>query len=59
MIRFFLVRILVPLFAILIVRSLVVAIARLFTQTFTAPASHAIMVPHTAGGNASSPRRSA
>jgi YHS domain-containing protein len=38
MIRFFLVRILVPLFAILIVRSLIVAIAKVFAQLFTTPA---------------------
>ena len=38
MIRFFLLRILGPLFAILIVRSVIVAIAKLFSQTFSAPA---------------------
>ena len=38
MIRFFLVRILVPLFAILIVRSVIVAIAKMFAQTFKTPA---------------------
>jgi YHS domain-containing protein len=38
MIRFFVLRILVPLFAILIVRSVVVAIAKMFSRTFTAPA---------------------
>jgi YHS domain-containing protein len=34
------VRILGPLFVILIVRSVIVAIAKLFSQTFSAPAPH-------------------
>ncbi len=37
MIRFFLVRILVPLFAILIVRSVIVAIAKLLSRSFSTP----------------------
>ena len=37
MIRFFLLRILVPLFAILLIRSALVAIAKLFAQSWSAP----------------------
>ena len=37
MIRYFLLRVLVPLFAILVVRSVVVAMIKLWSQTFSAP----------------------
>ena len=50
MIRFLLVRVLGPLILILLVRTVIVALTKLFTQSFTAPAAPE---PKQASGSAS------